>query len=90
MSEHSDLTKRLINEAVAKAKPLHADLIADLARIAEGFHFTATRVGAPGCSVRLRAAEDERTVQAAIEVLRQVQFRDLAVRKRASKTRSAA
>lgn len=45
-------------------------LIFDLKRIANGFHFTATRVGAAGCAGRVQAQADEQTIQDAIAKLR--------------------
>jgi hypothetical protein len=45
-------------------------LIGDLKRIANGFHFTATRVGDAGYAARLQAQENEQTIQDAIFALR--------------------
>lgn len=44
--------------------------IGDLKRIADGFHFTATRIGDLGSPVRRQAAEDEEAVRDAIAYLR--------------------
>lgn len=64
---NSPLARSLIEEGIKR--PVRDPLIADLKRIADGFNFTATRMGAPGCAARLRAAEDEATVRAAILLL---------------------
>lgn len=47
-------------------------LIGDLKRIANGFHFTATRVGMAGCDVRKAAQHDEQTMQDAIALIRKL------------------
>lgn len=44
-------------------------LLGDLRRIAEDYHFTATRVGEPGCLVRLEAADKEHALREAIRLL---------------------
>lgn len=70
--QHSALTRKLIADglqAPASEARRSRGLIADLTRIADRFHFTATRIGSPGCRVRVDAAEDEATVREAIAAL---------------------
>lgn len=45
-------------------------LIFDLKGIAKDFHFTATRIGEPGCAVRKKAQADDQIIQRAIAELR--------------------
>lgn len=65
-------TEELIREGCAPrtAPAPRANLIADLNRIADGFRWTASRVGQPGSPVRRQAAEDEAAVREAIDLLR--------------------
>ena len=44
-------------------------LLGDLYRIAEEYHFIATRVGEPGCLVRTAAADKEAVLREAIQLL---------------------
>ena len=67
---HTEASRELVREGLRAPRRPASRLIADLTRIADSFHFTATRVGQPGSAVRLRAAEDAATVQAAIQALK--------------------